>query len=172
MLEYMAKRTCPNCGASIESNRTVCPNCRVAIRQKSSMAPSLIVAGIIVVIILVAAVFLLLPAPKSAPLPNPQLTMPPTKVAAANPSPPSCTIAITGKKTPPATIQLQVMTSTCFTGDIIELRVSINGEQKGTLGSNPGTSGTFIGKPGSNNVIVAAKYANGAESVVFQNPAL
>jgi hypothetical protein len=48
----------------------------------------------------------------------------------------------------------------------------INGEQKGKLGPGPGTSGTFTGKSGSNNVVVAAKFANGAESVVYQNAAL
>jgi hypothetical protein len=64
------------------------------------------------------------------------------------------------------------MTSTCTTGEITELRVSVNGAQKGTLSPNPGSGGTFAGTSGSNNVIVTAKYANGAEGVVFQNPAL
>jgi hypothetical protein len=64
------------------------------------------------------------------------------------------------------------MTSTCVAGDITELRVSVNGAQEGTLSPNPGSSGTFVGTSGSNNVVVVAKYANSAESVVFQNPAL
>jgi hypothetical protein len=64
------------------------------------------------------------------------------------------------------------MTSTCFAGDITELRVMINGEQEGTLSTSPGSSGTFAGASGSNNVIVTAAFANGAESVVFQNAAL
>lgn len=167
----MAKKTCPHCGALVDSSRTVCPNCRAVITEKSPMTPYLIVAGIIGVIILVVAVILLLPAPQPAPLTTPQLTVPPTAAAVQTASPP-CTIAITGRKTPPATIQLQVMTSTCFAGDIIDLRVSVNGEQKGTLKTNPGSSGTFTGKPGSNNVVVAATFANGAESVVYQNAAL
>ncbi|MGD1004675.1 MAG: hypothetical protein ABR887_04570 [Methanoregulaceae archaeon] len=64
------------------------------------------------------------------------------------------------------------MTSTCTAGDITELKVSINDAQKGTLSTNPDVSRTFAGTSGTNNVIVVAKYANGAESVVFQNPAL
>jgi len=78
----------------------------------------------------------------------------------------------TGQKTLHATIQLRVMTSTCTADDITEFKVSINSAQKGTLSTNPGASGTFTGTLGTNNVIVVAKYANGAESVVFQNPAL
>jgi hypothetical protein len=167
----MTGKTCPHCGASIDSSRTVCPNCRITIKKKSSMVPYLVVGGIIVVVMLVAAVLLLLPAQQPTPQPVPQLTTPPTP-AAAEPASPSCTIAITGKKNPPATIQLQVMTSTCFAGEITELRVSINGEQKGTLSTSPGSSGTFTGTSRSDNVIVAAKFANGAESVVYQNAAL
>ena len=64
------------------------------------------------------------------------------------------------------------MTSTCFAGDITELRVSVNGKQEGTLGTSPGLSGTFTGPSRSDNVIVSAKFANGAESVVYQNAAL
>lgn len=148
----------------------VCPNCRADIREKSSITPYLIVTGIIGVIILVV-VFLLLPPSQPIPPTPPQPTVPPTVTVAKAASPP-CTIAITGKKNPPASIQLQVMTTTCFAGDITELRVSVNGEQKGTLSSSPGSSGTFTGTSGSNNVIVVAKFANGAESVVYQNAAL
>jgi predicted nucleic acid-binding Zn ribbon protein len=172
MLTYMAKKTCPHCGASIDSSRTVCPNCRIAIQEKSRVTLYLIACGIIVVIILVVAVLLLLPASQPIPLPNPPLTVPPTLAEASAPQAPSCSIAITGKKNPPATIQLQVMTSTCSAGDVTELRVSINGAQKGTLNPNPGSSGMFAGISGSNNVIVTAKFANGVESVVFQNAAL
>jgi len=168
----MAKKTCPHCGALVDSNRSVCPNCRADIREKSSLTPYLIVAGIIGIIIIVVAVILLLPVPQPAPLPTPpQLTVPPAAAAVQEASPP-CTITITGRKNPPATIQLQVMTSTCFAGDITELRVSVNGEQKGTLKTSPGSSGSFAGTSGSNNVIVAAKFSNGAESVVYQNAAL
>ena len=62
--------------------------------------------------------------------------------------------------------------STCLAGDIAELRVSVNGARKGMLSLSPGSSGTFPGTSATNNVIVVAKYANGAESIVFQNPAL
>jgi hypothetical protein len=167
----MAKITCPHCGAYVDSSRSFCPNCRGAIQKKSSLTPYLIVAGIIGVIILVVAVILLLPAPQPAPQPLPQVTIPPTAVAVKAASP-SCTIAITGKKNPAGKIQLQVMTSTCSAKEITELRVSVNGQQKGTLSSSPGSSGTFDGTSGSNSVVVAATFANGAESVVYQNAAL
>ncbi len=64
------------------------------------------------------------------------------------------------------------MSSTCFTGDVTELRVLINGEQAGTLGPGPGSDGTFTGSSGTNSVVVTAKFANGAESVVYQNAGL
>jgi predicted nucleic acid-binding Zn ribbon protein len=168
----MSRITCPHCGAFVDSGRSVCPNCRAVLQKKSSLTPYLIVAAIIGVIILVVAVILLLPGPPPTPLPNPQLKVPPTVAGEAALQAPSCTIAITPSKVPPASIRLQVMTSTCSAGDITELRVSVNGAQKGTLSPNPGSSGTFAGTSGSNNVIVTAKYANGAESVVFQNTAL
>jgi hypothetical protein len=167
----MAKKTCRHCGALVDSNRSVCPNCHADIREKSSLTPYLIVAGVIGVIILIVAIILLLPAPKPTPLPAPKVTVLPTAVPAKAATPP-CTIAITGRKNPPAGIQLQVMTTTCFTGDITELSVSVNGEKKGTLSASPGSSGTFTVTSGSNNVVVAAKFANGAESVVYQNGAL
>jgi hypothetical protein len=167
----MDKKTCPHCGAFVDSNRSVCPNCRADIQEKSSLTPYLIVAGIIGVIILIVAVILLLPAPKPTPLPAPQVTVP-TIPAGAKAASPSCTIAITGKKTPPAKIQVQVMTSTCSATEIGDLRVSVNGEQKGTLRSSPGSSAMFDASSGSNSVVVAATFANGAESVVYQNAAL
>jgi hypothetical protein len=167
----MSRKTCPHCGALVDSSRTVCPNCRAVIKEKSSLTPYIIVAGIIGVIILIVAILLLLTAPQPAAQPAPQLTVPPTPAAAEVVSP-TCTIAITGRKTPPSTILLQVMTSTCYAGDITELRVMINGEQKGTLSTSPGSSETFTGASGSNNVIVTATFANGAGSVVFQNAAL
>jgi hypothetical protein len=135
------------------------------------MTPYLIVAGIIGVIILVVAILLLLPAQQPTPPTPPPPTVPPT-VAPVKGATPPCTIAITGRKNPPAKIQLQVMTSTCSAGEITELRVSVNGQQKGILGASPGSSGTFDGTSGTNSVVVAAKFANGAESVVFQNAAL
>ena len=60
------------------------------------------------------------------------------------------------------------MVNTCITGDVTELRVSVNGAQKGMLDASPGASGTFTGTSGSNSIMVVAKFANGAESVVYQ----
>ena len=59
------------------------------------------------------------------------------------------------------------MANTCIAGDITGLTVSVNGAQKGTLDASPGASGTFAGTSGTNSVTVVAKYANGAESVVY-----
>jgi len=61
------------------------------------------------------------------------------------------------------------MANTCIVGDITELTVSVNGAQKGTLVTSPGASGTFAGTSGTNFVTVVAKFANGAESVVYQS---
>ena len=69
---------------------------------------------------------------------------------------------------PPSSIHLQVMANTCRAGDITELRVSVNGAQKGMPGASPGASGTFAGTSGSNSVSVVAKFGNGAESVVYE----
>jgi len=59
------------------------------------------------------------------------------------------------------------MANTCIAGDITALIVSVNGAQKGTLGTSPGASGTFTGTSGTNSVTVVAKFANRAESVVY-----
>ena len=64
------------------------------------------------------------------------------------------------------------MATTCITGDVTELRVSVNGAQKGTLDASPGASGTFAGTSGSNAVMVVAKFGNGAESMVYLSVAL
>jgi hypothetical protein len=37
------------------------------------------------------------------------------------------------------------------------------------LDASPGSSGTFAGNAGSNSVVVVAKFANGAEEVVYQS---
>jgi hypothetical protein len=60
------------------------------------------------------------------------------------------------------------MATTCIPGDVIELRVSVNGAQKGMLDASPGASGTFAGTSGTNTVTVVAKFGNGAEEVVYQ----
>jgi len=60
------------------------------------------------------------------------------------------------------------MANTCIPGDMTQLRVSVNGEQKGMPDASPGASGTFAGMSGSNAVVVVAKFANGAEEVVYR----
>jgi hypothetical protein len=59
------------------------------------------------------------------------------------------------------------MVNTCIPGDVTELRVSVNGAKMGMPGASPGASGTFAGTSDSNSVMVVARFANGAESVVY-----
>ena len=60
------------------------------------------------------------------------------------------------------------MSTTCISGDVTGLRVSVNGAQKGMPGARPGASGTFAGTSGSDTVAVVGRFGNGAESVVYQ----
>jgi len=136
--------------------------------SKRSRLPLLIIGGIIIVVILIAALFLFSPSPQPVSIPAPAIISSTDFVAPTAPQPPSCTIAINGQKVQPSSIHLQVMANTCIPGDVTELRVSVNGAQRGMLDANPGASWTFAGMSGSNSVTVVAKFANGAESVVYQ----
>ena len=140
--------------------------------SKRSRLPLLIIGGIILFVILVAALFLNSPSPQPVTIPSPAIISSTDFVAPTAPQPPSCTVAINGQKVPPSSIHLQVMATTCIPGDITELRVSVNGAQKGMLYASPGASGIFTGTSGTNTVTVVAKFANGAEEVVYQNAAL
>jgi len=135
---------------------------------KRSRLPWLIIGGIILLVILIAALFLSSPSPQPITIPSPAIISSTDFVVPTAPQPPSCTIAINGQKVPPSSIHLQVMANTCIPGDVTELRVSVNGQQKGMLGTSPGASGTFAGTSGSNSVTVVAKFGNGAESVVYE----
>jgi predicted nucleic acid-binding Zn ribbon protein len=174
---YMASKTCPRCGAPVEPGLTTCPNCRAVLKKKNALTPYLVIAGLIVVIIIVVAVVMMSPAQGPgpvttiAPVPAVQPASAGTNADASNLPQPTCTIGITGSRVSSSTIRLQVMTGTCSPGDITALRVSINGAAEGTLGTGPGASATFPSS-GTGNVVVTAKFANGAESVEYQNPAL
>jgi hypothetical protein len=156
----------------MESSRTTCPACRRVLKEKNSLIMYLYIASLTVIAIVV--IFFVLTNSPSEPIAiqNTRLTIPPTIAAVSGPQAPSCTIAITGSKMPPSSIRLQVMTTTCSAGDVSNLRVLVNGAQKGSLGTSPGASGTFAGTSGSNNVVVVAIFASGAENVVYQNPSL
>jgi len=136
--------------------------------SKRSRLPWLIIGGIILLVILVAALFLSSPSPQPITIPAPAVISSTDFVAPTAPQSPSCTVAINGQKVPPSSIHLQVMATTCIPGDITELRVSVNGAQKGMLYASPGASGIFTGTSGGNTVTVVAKFGNGAESVVYQ----
>jgi hypothetical protein len=135
--------------------------------SKRSRLPWLIIGGIILLVILIAALFLVSPSPQPITLPAPAIISSTDFVAPTAPQPPSCSVAINGQKVPPASIHLQVMVNTCIPGDVTELRVSVNGAQKGMPGARPGASGTFAGMSGGNPVTVVAKFGNGAEEVVY-----
>jgi len=136
--------------------------------SKRSRLPWLIIGCIILLVILIAALFLSSPSPQPVTIPSPAIISSTDFVAPTAPQPPSCTVAINGQKVPPSSIHLQVMANTCIPGDVTELRVSVNGAQKGMLGTSPGASGTFAGMSGSNTVTVVAKFGNGVKSVVYE----
>jgi len=135
--------------------------------SKRSRLPLLIIIGVILLVIIVVALFLYSPSPQPVNIPATTGISATDFVAPTAPQPPSCTVAINGQKIPPSSIHLQVMANTCIPGDITELRVSVNGVQKGMLEASPGASGTYAGTSGTNSVTVVAKFANGAESVVY-----
>lgn len=168
----MALKTCPRCGVPVESGQTSCPNCRTILKKKSALTPYLVIAGLAVVVIIVVAVVMTSPVSGPGATIVPVITVPPTSSGDSIPSQPTCTIGITGTRVPPSSIRLEFMTSTCSAGEVTGLKVSVNGAQAGTLGTSPGTSKTFAGTSGTNSVVVTAQYANGAEAVVYQNPAL
>ena len=114
--------------------------------SKRSHLPWLIIGGIILLVILIAALFLYSPSPQPVTIPSPAIISSTDFVAPTAPRTPSCTVAINGQKVPPSSIHLQVMTNTCIPGDVTELRVSVNGAQKGMLEASPGSSGTFAGR--------------------------
>jgi hypothetical protein len=136
---------------------------------KRSRLPWIIIGGIIILVIIVAAVFLFNPSLQPLKIPASASISATDFVAPTAPQPPSCTIAINGQKVPPSSIQLSIMANTCIAGDITELAVSVNGVQKGILDARPGASGTFAGTSGTNSVTVVAKFANGADKVVYMS---
>jgi hypothetical protein len=135
--------------------------------SKRSRLPLLIIIGIILLVILIAALLLSSPSPQPVTIPTTTGISATDFVAPTAAQPPSCTVALTGQKIQSSSIRLQVMANTCIPGDVTELRVSVNGAQKGMLEARPGASGTYACTSGTNSVTVVAKFANGAESVVY-----
>jgi hypothetical protein len=136
--------------------------------SKRSRLPWLIIGSIILLVILNTGLFLYSPSPQPVTLPAPAIISSTDFVAPTAPQPPSCTVAINGQKLPPSSILLQVMANTCIPGDVTELRVSVNGAQKGMLDASPGASGTFAVTSGGNTVTVMAKFGEGADSDEYE----
>lgn len=134
---------------------------------KRSRLPWLIIIGIILLVIIVAALFLCSPSPQPVTIPSPAIISSTDFVAPAVPQAPTCTVTINGRKIPPSSIHLQVIANTCMQGDVTGLMVVVNGAQKGMLDASPGASGTFAGTSGTNSVTVVAKFVNGAENIVY-----
>jgi len=104
--------------------------------SKRSRLLWLIIGGIILPVILIAALFLFSPSPQPITIPSPAIISSTDFVAPTAPQPPSCTIAINGQKVPPSSIHLQVMANTCSAGEVTGLRISVNGQQKGMPGAS------------------------------------
>ncbi len=167
----MSQKTCPHCGAPVDANRLVCPHCRTVMKKRNPLVPYFVVA--VLAVIVVVAIAVVLTTPVQAPdIPSAAAVSPASgSSVAAGPTQPTCTVAITGSRAG-SSIRLQVMTSTCGAGEVESLAVSVNGAAAGTMGSSAGTSKTFTGTTGTNTVIVTAKFASGAEKIMYQNAAL
>jgi flagellar basal body-associated protein FliL len=70
--------------------------------SKRSRLPWIIIIGIIILVIIVAAVFLMNPSSQPLKIPAPSSISATDFVAPTAPQPPSCTIAINGQKVPPS----------------------------------------------------------------------
>lgn len=167
----MSQKTCPHCGALIDANRTICPHCQVAVKRKNPLVPYVVIGVLVVIIVIAVAVVLTTPVQAPEMQSAPAVSSSSTGSMAAGPTQPACTVAIAGSRAG-SSLRLQVMTSTCGAGEIESLAVSVNGAAAGTMGTTAGTSKTFAGTTGANTVIVTAKFASGAEKIMYQNAAL
>jgi hypothetical protein len=84
--------------------------------SRRSRLPWLIIGGIILLVILIAALFLSSPSPQPVTIPTTTGNSATDFVAPTTPQPPSCTVAINGQKIPPSSIQLQVREIPVFQG--------------------------------------------------------
>ncbi len=167
----MSQKTCPHCGAPVDANRPVCPHCRVVLKKKNPLVPYVVIGVLVVIIVVAVAVVLTTPVQAPDIPAAAAVSSSSGSSVASGPTQPVCTVAITGNRAG-SLIRLQVMTSTCGAGEIESLAVSVNGAAAGTLGTSAGTSKTFASTTGTSNVIVTAKFASGAEKIVYQNAAL
>jgi hypothetical protein len=108
---------------------------------KRSRLPWLIIGGIIIVVILVAALFLYSPSSQPVTIPAPAIISSTDFVA---PTAPRTPILYCCHQRPEGTALIDPSSghghNACITGDVTELRVSVNGAQKGMPGrwSHPG----------------------------------
>jgi predicted nucleic acid-binding Zn ribbon protein len=106
MLDHMAQKTCPHCGASINSSRAVCPNCRTVLKKKNPLAPYLAIAGLAVIVIVIVAFVLTSPVSGPGTTIDTGAAISPTSAAVAVPTQPTCTIAISESKVSSSSLRL------------------------------------------------------------------
>jgi hypothetical protein len=158
-----SQRRCPNCNTPITGNRSYCPNCRAFLNEKQGLPSYLIIAAFIVAgIILAVFVFHIPGAPAVT---NASQATPVT----AEPTVPSCNLAISGQKLPTGKIELRLMAHTCGPDDVRELRVLVNNKNAGVLNYQLGAAGTYPGHSGTDTVAVIATFSSGYRKTVFDS---
>ena len=119
-----------------------------------------LIAGIIIIVIAFAIMFMTNPA-------SPQFSFPfqesPSKTT-EDPQAPVCTIVIESDRIAGNQIELRYITGDC---PVTELVVYINNKMHGTLNQQAGSSATFQGNSGSNTVVVVASFPNGSTAEVY-----
>jgi hypothetical protein len=126
---------------------------------KRSRLSWIIIIGIIFLVILIAPQFLSCPSPQPVTIPTTTGIIASDFVA---PTVPETTILHGRNQQPedPALIDpAPGQGNTCLPGDETELRVSVNGAQKGVPGTRPGAGGTFTWTSGNNTVTVVARFS-------------
>jgi hypothetical protein len=119
-------------------------------------------------VILIAALFLASPSPKPVTLPSPAII---TSTDFVAPTAPRTPVLHHRDQWPEGTAIIYPSPGHgqyLHSRDVTELKISVNGAQKGMFDTSPGASGTFAGTSGGNTVAVVARFGNGAEEVVCQ----
>lgn len=159
------QKSCPQCGnpsgtGSQERNEPVKPGNSPAVKMY-------LIAGLIIVIAIIAVVaFFMSTPPAPTPPPVPVTTTPMVKAAEARPMPPSPPPALTASRSGNK-ITISAMAGSTLP-DVETFTVTLNGAAvPKTLGTTAGSSVIVDAAAGSNTVVVTARYKNGAEMVVL-----
>ncbi len=156
------QRRCNKCGTMVTGAWEICPVCKAPLDEGRGIRTYLVIAGFVVAVVLLAVFVFHIPGnPPSVPvsLPGPGLT--------PSPTPPACTIAITGQKTAASSILLRVSASSCSLQDVKELNIFINDQPAGTLPHQLGVGGSFPGHKGTDHVVVTATFSSGYQRTIL-----